>query len=378
MSLAVAIQREAETRSNRRSRIASVATDTPVTRIDPLLDARWEPFVQHHPRTSVFHSTAWLKALERTYGYKSVAFTTSGAHDKLDNAVVFCEINSWLTGRRLVSLPFSDHCEPLAPSATAAAILKDAIEQELDRGRFRYIEIRPLQPLSFATGVHRTTVSYAFHELDLRPDTETLYRNLHRDSIQRKIRRAAREGLTLREGTEEKLLDDFYALMKVTRERHRVPPQPKQWFRNLMECFGNGLTIRVAYSGPQPVAGMLTLQYGDTMVYKYGCSDVRFNNLGGMHLLYWQAIQEAKALGLRRFDFGRVDADQPGLITFKNRWGAAQSTLTYSRYSKSEHSTHLFDLPLGDWKTRTAQSIMSRLPSPVVTKIGQLLYRHVG
>ena len=73
------------------------------------------------------------------------------------------------------------------------------------------------------------------------------------------------------------------------------------------------------------MAGMLTLRHGDTLVYKYGCSNRSFNNLGGMHLLYWQAIQEAKAAGLRRFDFGRTDIDQQGLITFKKRWGGVES-----------------------------------------------------
>lgn len=82
--------------------------------------------------------------------------------------------------------------------------------------------------------------------------------------------------------------------------------------------------------------------------------------------------------GLRRFDLGRTDADQQGLITFKKRWGAVESRLTYSRYSTSEISTHFFDLPLGNWKARMAQSLMSRLPFPIVAKIGELLYRHVG
>jgi predicted N-acyltransferase len=307
-----------------------------------------------------------------------LAFTTSASGSDLEDAVVFCEVNSWLTGRRLVSLPFSDHCEPLAAPETAAAIVKHAIDQELDQNDLRYIEIRALQPIAFATRMKNTMVPYKFHELDLRPDLDTLYDNLHHDSIQRKIRRAEREGLTLQEGATEEILDDFYSLLKLTRERHRVPPQPKKWFLNLIECFGDALTIRVAYSRQRAVAAMLTLRHGDTLVYKYGCSDRKFNNLGGMHLLYWQAIQEAKAAGLSRFDFGRTDADQQGLITFKKRWGAVESSLTYSRYSKSEISTHFFDLPLGNWKARMAQSLMSRLPFPFVAKIGELLYRHVG
>src|SRR6266480_325738 len=81
--------------------------------LDPTRDSRWAELVERHPRASVFHSVGWLKALQRTYKYEPAAFTTSSSAGDLKNGLVFCHINSWLTGRRLVSLPFSDHCEPL-------------------------------------------------------------------------------------------------------------------------------------------------------------------------------------------------------------------------------------------------------------------------
>jgi|SRR5579862_420922 len=368
--------------SNAQSGAAAAASskikDRPISRIYPLKDRRWSTFVNRHPRASVFHSSPWLEALYRTYGYEAIAYTTSSTSEELQDALVFCQVDSWLTGRRLVSLPFSDHCEPLAEPRVAASILSRMLEQDFDRNKWRYVEVRPLQSVATDTQLRRTTVTYAFHHLDLEPEIETIFRNFHKNSIQRKIRRAEREGLTYYEGSNEELLDQFYALFKLTRERHRVPPQPRKWFLNLMECFGDALKIRVAHKGDQLVSAMMTLQHRDTMVYKYGCSDPRFNNLGSMHLLYWQAIQEAKNANLRFFDFGRTDADQQGLITFKNRWGATQSVLTYSRYGVAESSTHFFDLSTAQWKARTAKYVVSHLPSAVVSKIGQMLYGHVG
>src|ERR1700737_2885876 len=85
----------------------------PVYCIDPLNDPRWGEFLDRHPRSSVFHTPSWLDALRRTYGFQPVVYTTSPESSDLRNGVVFCEISSWLTGRRFVSLPFSDHCEPL-------------------------------------------------------------------------------------------------------------------------------------------------------------------------------------------------------------------------------------------------------------------------
>jgi lipid II:glycine glycyltransferase (peptidoglycan interpeptide bridge formation enzyme) len=64
------------------------------------------------------------------------------------------------------------------------------------------------------------------------------------------------------------------------------------------------------------------------MVCKYGGSDARFHNLGGIQMLLWQAIKEAKEAGVEELDLGRSDLNNQGLITFKNRWSATRSTFT--------------------------------------------------
>jgi CelD/BcsL family acetyltransferase involved in cellulose biosynthesis len=346
--------------------------------IEPLKDPRWDKFLQRHPRASVFHSSPWLAALSRTYGYEPIAYTTSAAGQDLENGIVFCRVESWLTGRRLVSLPFSDHCELLVDEESGPELLAAALDRESRHGNWRYVEIRPLTPMETVPPRPSTAVTYAFHELDLGPDIETIFRNLHKNSTQRKIRRAEREGLTYREGSAEEFLDIFYTLFKVTRRRHKLPPQPRQWFENLGKCFGDALKIRVAFQGDQAIAAILTIRYKDAMAYKYGGCESRFNNLGSMHLLLWRAIQEAKASGLRIFDFGRTDAGQDGLITFKNRWGAAQTVLTYSRYGASEHSTHLFDLSTAKWKSRAVKGVLGHLQPAALSILGKFLYRHVG
>ena len=67
---------------------------TTVYRVDPLTDPRWDDFVEKHPRASVFHTSDWLEALRRTYGYQPVAYTTTPPGIKLTNGVVFCQVSS--------------------------------------------------------------------------------------------------------------------------------------------------------------------------------------------------------------------------------------------------------------------------------------------
>jgi CelD/BcsL family acetyltransferase involved in cellulose biosynthesis len=344
--------------------------------IEPLQDTRWGTLVNKHPQASLFHSSAWLGALSRTYGYPVVAYTTSRIGQELEDAVVFCRVESWMTGRRLVSLPFSDHCEPLVDRHEDLAVLIAAIEEEVRRN-WRYFEVRPLGALDINTSLHRTITHYGFHELDLQPSIETIFANLHKDSTQRKIRRAQREGLEYEEGATDELLDEFYRIFAVTRHRHYRPPQPKKWFENLIEGFGEALKIRVARKDGRGIATMMTIRHKGTLVYKYGGSDTRYHQLGGMHLLYWRCIEEAKASGLRSFDLGRTDAGQDGLITFKRRWGARESLLTYSRYANSQNSSHLFD----QFPSRTSaavKGIVRLMPTKLFSLAGGALYKHVG
>ena len=113
--------------------------------VDPVQDPRWADLLARHPRTSVFHTPAWLNALQRTYGYTPVVFTTSSPTGDLKNGWVFCEINSWLTGRRLISLPFSDHCEPLCDSVEDMNCMSRFLQSALEQRKWKYLEIRPIR-----------------------------------------------------------------------------------------------------------------------------------------------------------------------------------------------------------------------------------------
>src|ERR1700727_2593323 len=115
-----------------------------VYEIYPLGAPRWGSLLRRNPHASVFQSYAWLDALRRTYGYEPIAFTTSAPDEDLENAIIFCRVESWLTGKRLVSLPFSDYCELLIDDAAKLRQLVGALETKAFEEKWRYIELRPL------------------------------------------------------------------------------------------------------------------------------------------------------------------------------------------------------------------------------------------
>jgi CelD/BcsL family acetyltransferase involved in cellulose biosynthesis len=342
-----------------------------VWQINPLRDPRWAAFLERHRAASVFHTPAWLETLERTYGYEPVALTTAAPGEELSDGLVFCRVKSWLTGRRLISLPFSDHCEPLVDRSLALEHLLSALKRDLEASRARYLELRPRALPVEVPGELRSSGSYCLHTLDLTPSPGDLFRCFHKDCVQRKIQRAEREGLSYEEGRSEALFRQFYRMMTLTRRRQQLVPQPRAWFRNLIGCMGDMLKIRVASKDGQPAAAILTLRFKQRLVYKYGCSDKSLGHLGGMQLLFWRAIQEARHDGLSEFDLGRSDWDNPGLLAFKDRWGAARSDLGYWRYGAATVAAH------SGWQGRVARRLFGHMPESVLPLAGKLVYRHL-
>jgi hypothetical protein len=113
--------------------------------LDPLRDARWQELIKKHPAASVFHSAAWLSALNLAYAYEPMVHTTCEHSAELTSGIVFCKVKSWLTGRRLVSLPFSDHCDPLVGSSAEFDDLLSGMRESVDVGKWDYCEVRPVR-----------------------------------------------------------------------------------------------------------------------------------------------------------------------------------------------------------------------------------------
>jgi len=261
-------------------------------------------------------------------------------------------------------------------SADEQALIS-ALERGLKEEKLRFIEIRAACASLAPNSSRLSTNTFSFHKLDLGLSLATLFANCHKSSTQRKILRAEREGLVCETGRSQALLNSFWDLLLITRRRHGVPPQPKRWFRNLIDCFGDSMQIRVAYKEKQPVASILTLRHKQTLMYKYGGSDARFHNLGGTQLLFWRAIEDAKRDGLSVFDLGRTDCENAGLVTFKDRWGSVCSTLSYSRVSLVP-STDGSERLGSQHARRLAKELVSHLPSSVLRLAGSALYRHIA
>jgi len=333
-------------------------------------DPRWLSFVASQPDATLFHHPAWSRVLRQTYGYRTLVLAQTGQDDAIVAGTPAVEL-AGLRGRRLVALPFTDHCPPLADSVSSLqALSRNLVAWRKATGARQLLVHGALPP---AAGIHQE-VRGVRHVLALSGGIQEIFKRLQAGPVGRAIHKAQREGVTTQVTTSPADLMTFYRLHLETRRRLGVPVQPRRFLDSIWrECLAAGLGFVVVASWrSQAIATGLFLGWNGTLIYKFGASDPHHWSRRPNNLVLWTAIQQGADQGYRWLDLGRSELDNQGLREFKRRWGAAEVPLVYSHVSDHapSHVTGLAPAAL----TR----IIQRSPPIVCRAIGELLYRRAA
>lgn len=336
--------------------------------IDPLADERWQAFAASSENATIFHHREWLALLHRQYRYPMLARCVLGVEGRIVAGLPFAYVASRLTGRRLVALPFSDIC-PVATAGgddeDARAVLARALETEHERTGLD-TEVRG--PLA---GIGTEGKGFFHHTVAL-DDGLNAVKGRFKKNQRRDVTRAEREGVEIRLGTTVADLDAFYRLHLSTRKRQGVPTQPRRFIRSFARLFDENLGfVLLAVCDGKPVAGAVYLQWGGTLVYKYGASSPEYLKKRPNHAIFMESMRLACERGCRTLDFGRTDLDNEGLRAFKLGWGADEHELAYVTLSRRTQ-------PSGAGVPSFAKALITRTPSITGRLAGVALYRHFG
>jgi CelD/BcsL family acetyltransferase involved in cellulose biosynthesis len=295
----------------------------------------WKRFVRSQAGALGYHDPAWGLMLAECYGFRPFALGLFERGTILAGLPVV-ETRTLRRRRRWISLPFTDHCPPLAVTESASR----EFAAGLDRFR-RHANVERLDVHAHISGPSTFTAAAAFtHAVDLTPGGSSLFGALDRSQVQRGIKRSRRDGVTIRRGDHERdLTKIFYDLHLHTRRRHGIPVQPRRFFellwRRILEP-GHGF-LSLAYLGPIPVAGAVFLIGRETVTYKYSASRPEFWRQRPNHAVIWDAMEWACMGGFRAFDFGLTHFPSEGLRNFKRRWAAQESVLYRSVVGGTDH-----------------------------------------
>jgi hypothetical protein len=309
--------------------------------------------------------------LHESYGYKPLYFA-SFENGKLSCLMPFMEINSWLTGRRGVSLPFTDFCDSIAPDAKC---FQDAVEEIKEYGRkesWKTIEWRGNGGY-FAEA--STCSSYYSHTLEPSGSEEQIFSGF-KSNTRRNINKAVKEGVSVEVGGTLETVKSYYRLHCITRRDHGLPPQPFSFFKKIYEhviAAGNGFTV-LAFLKDFCVAGAVYLHFGKAAVYKFGASNKKFQHLRPNNLVMWEAIRECVKRGFRSFSFGRTEPDNEGLLQFKRGWNPEEEQVSYYKYDLKKNSFQTESIGVKGFYNQ----IFNITPIPVLRLVGTAMYKHLG
>lgn len=178
--------------------------------------------------------------------------------------------------------------------------------------------------------------------LNIKPASDELLRGM-RKTTRQAITKALNSSLTAEVVRDVSAVERFLPLYQETRQRHGFVPFDKKYLGAELGAFLAGqqaFSVFAQLDGRDVAAGIF-IKFGPTVFYHHGASIKVPGNLPAAHLVQWAAIQEAKKLGAKQFNFWGIAPDNApkhpfaGITVFKKGFGG--EALNY---------LHAQDLPL--------------------------------
>lgn len=336
----------------------------------------WDASVVRKEGVSFFHLFAWKRVIEQSFGFQPHYLCSKDNAGSINGTLPLFFIDSRLTGKRLVSLPFSYICGPLGDSKeTVESLLKDGL-QIFEKTGSRYFEIKTdrqqeaIEDLGFQASRY-----YHTYIVEL-TDQQVNWRNLHKSSTQRSINKAKKEKVEIQFAESEEELRQFHRLNLGTCRFHGIPPQPYSFLKKVWDILVQKGSAKLALARYQKttVAGAFFFLFKDKLYYMYGASDQKYLFCRPNHLLLWETMLWAIENDYRFFDLGRVSQDNLGLAEFKKRWGAQQRQLYYYYWPEIKG---VGATDRAGWKFRLVTGMWKKMPIWLTQK-GAFLYKHLG
>jgi len=174
--------------------------------------------------------------------------------------------------------------------------------------------------------------------LDISPEEDKLLAGM-RKNTRYYVRRAAKEGVSVRLSTDPADIAILHGLQAETVSRQKFVAFSRSYFDKLFNAFlpEQQVALFIAEYEGKPIAVAMINFYGDMAVYHYAASDSAHAKLPGAYLILWEAIREAKRRGCQWFNFwgvvGEEQTDHPwyGLSQFKRGFGGEEKTCLHAQ-----------------------------------------------
>jgi lipid II:glycine glycyltransferase (peptidoglycan interpeptide bridge formation enzyme) len=281
--------------------------------------ADYDRFVTHHASSSFLQSWDWGEWMVANGKTPARVAVTDSAGNILLAAQIFLTSVPKIRGQYLY-IPYG----PLVADGAPAETIKFFLEQVKKLSpNSAFLRIEPKQNFSAPGKLTKHIQPGKTLVLNLEKSGEELLAEMHQKT-RYNIKVAQRHGVEIKTGASA----DALKLIDETSSRQGYKNHPLSYYQKMVEFFGGSqaLTLKV-YSAEyqsQLLASSLMIDYGPARTYLFGGTSNDLRNVMAPYLLHWQAIQDAKAAGLKAYDFWGIETASgktPGFVRFKLGWG---------------------------------------------------------
>lgn len=328
--------------------------------------ADWDGYVEAHPEGTLFHTTPWKQAVERTFGHE--AHYLYAERGGAPTGVLPLFLVPTLKGKAFVSVPYGVYGGILADSHETQAALLDAARDLAQQQRCKYIELRSKRPnpLNLAT-----TQLYVNFEKPLPTRaTDCLA------AIPRKSRASVRNGRNKFElrSVFTRDLETLHEQYALNVRRLGSPVIPFRFLVELRDAFGERMDVLHTLFEGRVVSCVLNFYFKDTVVPYYSGSDSSYFFTQCNNVMYCDLMEVSVERGYKHFDFGR-SRQGTGAHDFKVNMGFAPTPLHYQYVLLG-----LRDVPKinpSNPKLELPRRLWSHLPLGVTKWVGPQLLKYI-
>lgn len=328
--------------------------------------SQWDSFVLQQAGGTIFHTTAWMRAITRAFGYKP-HYLAAEEDGRIAGVLPLFVTSNPLTGRTLISTPFAVYGGVCAASEEARVALLDAATELAEKSRVEYLELRT-QEANTDLGF-QTKNLYVTFDCPIEPDPERLLKQLPKDT-RYMIRKAQKAGLRSTKGNHQ--VNEFYEIYAESVRNLGTPVFSKKFFKLLLEEFGETAEIRMVWKDQQALAGVMSFRFRDWILPYYGGSTLEARQYAANNFMYWDLLEDARQRGIKFFDFGRSKLGT-GAHAFKSQWNMRERALPYQFHLVKRQDMPNFS-PANP-RFQRAIELWKRMPFPLTKLLGPALVK---
>jgi len=288
--------------------------------------SNWNHYVSSHPSATPYHHYAWKTAIVCAYQHQAYYFIAEDQDKNITGILPSIKIKPPFLSGKLSALPFCDVGEALANNED---IKNELIHYALNVSKSNNLTTFEYRASS-TTQNDDLTGKKVRMLLALPSSSEVLlkgFKSKHRSQINK----AKKNGLTIKLGRENELLDAFYDVFSQNMRKLGSPVHSKKFFQEILRHYGENIIISTIWINQQITGAGIVLLNGSKASIPWASTIAEYNKLAPNMLLYWSLLEYVSDNGYEQFDFGRSTVDE-GTYRFKKQWGAKPQLLDWQNY----------------------------------------------